>query len=90
MLMPRMDGVRNKSLSYFRPRNSETALSLRAKLGTDPISEICRYNPEITNDNPDSDRSSVARSVEGDWLAVATGEIFAGLGIDYGDDDQPF
>src|SRR5258708_5331959 len=36
----------------FARSNSETAWSRRAELGTDAISEICRYNPEITNGNP--------------------------------------
>jgi hypothetical protein len=44
--------VRNKSLSYFRAQQLRTARSLGAELRTVPISEICGYNPEITNGNP--------------------------------------
>jgi hypothetical protein len=33
--------------------NCKTARSLRAELRTDPVSEICRYNPELTNGNTD-------------------------------------
>jgi hypothetical protein len=45
MLMPRTDVVRNKSRSCFRPQQLRNSAVASAELRTDPISEICRYNP---------------------------------------------
>jgi hypothetical protein len=50
--MPQTDVVRNKFLSWFARSNDGIARLRRAELRTDPISEICRYNPEITNGYP--------------------------------------
>src|ERR1700681_2367848 len=72
MLMPRTDLVPTKSLSCLRPQQLRNSAVASAELGTDPIAEICRYNPEIIN-HPELSGSSVARSVEGYWLAVVTG-----------------
>jgi hypothetical protein len=47
MLMPRTDLVPTKSLSCLRPQQLRNSAVASAELGTDPIAEICRYNPEI-------------------------------------------